>query len=65
MAARPSPQLTLAMVGESQNDGTPTSQSAQIIFADMSVTHPLATAIETTTQCAIATCELTQKLVIC
>ena len=65
LATRPSPGLTPGMDGMTQKDGMPTSPGAQIIFADMSVTHSLAIAVFTTTQAAVATYELTQRLAIC
>ena len=56
-----------ARVGRSEPEGrhADVAERSEIFFADMSVTHPLAIAVETTTQCATATCELTQKLALC
>ena len=43
--APPSPGLAPGLAGMTQKDGMRTSPGAQIIFADMSITHSLATAV--------------------
>ena len=50
------------MVGSNQKGGTAGSPDAEIIFAYMCVTHPLTTAVQTTTQIAVTACELARKL---
>ena len=56
------PPERTARCDRGQTDVTATSSDAQMIFADMYVTHPPATAVEITLQHAVAAWELAHML---
>ena len=58
----PSPRLAAVMVGSGQKGGTPTSPTAQMIFAHLYVTHPPTVAVWSAARDATAACEFYAKL---
>ena len=64
-SGKKNPPSALTADGASPKDGMAMSPHAQIIFADMHVTHPAATAICSTIQCVARPCELALKLGLC
>ena len=59
---RPLSGRPLGKVGSRPKDGTPMSPDAQIIFADIPVTHSPTLAVLRAAQCAVEGCEFAQKL---